>query len=110
MFVQNPIRKAIREGADGRGPALGELLPALKGCQAVDGQAKTDTPQWNADGPGWHQASDKGSWCVLLINSLATWGLATLVLVTGGLCSQERPPSREDGQLCPVLGRLIVQL
>lgn len=50
--------------------------PALKYCQAVDGQAKTDTPRRNADGPGWHQASDKGTWSVLLINSLATRGLA----------------------------------
>lgn len=49
--------------------------PALKYCQAVDGQAKTDTPRRNADGPGWHQASDKGTWSVLLINSLATRGL-----------------------------------
>lgn len=48
--------------------------PALKYCQAVGGQAKTDTPRQNADGPGWHQASDKGTCSVLLINSLATPG------------------------------------
>lgn len=48
--------------------------PALKYCQAVGGKAKTDTPRQNADGPGWHQASDKGSRSVLLINSLATPG------------------------------------
>lgn len=47
--------------------------PALKYCQTVGGQAKTDTPQWNADRPGWHQASDKGT-CSVLINSLAAPG------------------------------------
>lgn len=72
--------------------------PALKCCQAVGGQAKTDTPQWNADRTDWHQVSDKGNWCVLLINSLDTQGLVavtfTVVLVTGGLCGQAYPPVR----------------
>lgn len=40
ICVQNTIRKAIREGADGCGPALGDLSPALKFCQAVDGRPR----------------------------------------------------------------------
>lgn len=108
MCVQNPTRKATREGADGLAQPWVIFPKALKCCQAVDGQAKTDTPWWNADRTGWHQVSDKGNWCVRLINSLDTQGLVaatfTVMLVTGGLWRQEHSPVRLCSCVLSVLG------
>lgn len=93
-LLERPLEKVLMDMAQ----AWVIFPSALKCCQAVDGQAKTDTPRWNADRPGWHQVSDKGNRCVLLINSVDTRALAavtfTVPLVTGGLCRQGHPPVR----------------
>lgn len=46
-LLERPSEKVLMAVAQ---PWASDLSPALKCCQAVDGQAKTDTPRWNANG------------------------------------------------------------